>query len=340
MKNKSPGFMGLLEKFFSEYMPHSAGLSENTLLSYKYAFRLLFDYLYREKIITADKVTFRHSDFDTVNGFLLWLEENRKCSPATRNLRLAALSSFAAYAQNRNLEAATTFRNSVKKVPVKKHAEKIRTVFSLDEVAALLRMPDTKTKIGFRDYAILNLMYASGARAQEICDLTVRNLQFQGDITKLTLIGKGEKMRRINVAKPCASVLKQYIEKRWLQNDLNRHIFSSQTHEHMKPSCIRMIFKKYVKLAKKEHPSLFLESYSPHSMRHSTATHMLEAGIPLMAIKNFLGHVSVATTERYAALSQNTVNKYIREWNQKWFPHTDESDSVEKPSNRLPDFLR
>ena len=340
MKNKSLGFMELLERFFGEYVPYSEGLSDNTLISYKFAFRLLFEYLYEEKGIPADKVTFKHLAFDTVNDFLLWLEEKRRCSVATRNIRLAALSSFAKYAQNRNLEAATTFMNCVKKVPVKKYAEKMRTVFSLDEVAILLRLPNCKTSIGYRDCVMLNLMYASGARAQEICDLTVRNVQFQGDVTKLTIKGKGDKIRRVNIAKPCDILLKQYIEKRGLQNSMNNHIFSSQTHEHMKTSCIRMIFKKYLKLAKKGNPKLFLESYSPHSMRHTTATHMLEAGVPIMAIKNFLGHASVTTTERYAELSQNTVNKHIREWNQKWFPQDEDTMATGEPGNSLPDFLR
>ncbi|MCL2816137.1 MAG: site-specific integrase [Oscillospiraceae bacterium] len=341
MKNRTPDFMELLETFFSEYMPYSAGLSKNTILSYKYAFRLLIEYLYSEKNIPADRITFKLLDFNTINAFLLWLKDKRKCSDTTRNMRLAAISSFAAYAQNRSLDAAAVLMNSVKKVPVKKQPSKPRTVFSLDEVAVLLRLPDCKTTTGARDNVMLNLMYASGARTQEICDLTVRDAQFQNDVTKLTITGKGEKMRRINIPQPCGDLLKQYLVRKGIQNNLDRHIFSSQTHEYMTISCIRALFKKYLNIAKAQNPSLFLSfGYSPHTMRHTTATHMLEAGIPMMAIKNFLGHASVMTTERYAELSQSSVNKHIREWNQRWFSPAETSAANTRAENKMPGFLQ
>lgn len=339
MKRKTPEFLDLLETFFTDYMPHSAGLSANTIKSYKYAFRLLLEYLYDVKNINSGNVAFVTLDFETVNGFLNWLERERGCGIATRNQRLTALSSFAAYAQNRNLDAAV-FANVVDKIPVKTQAVSPRTVFLLNEVGILLDLPDKSTAIGLRDCVLLNLMYASGARAQEICDLTVRNVHFQSDATKLTLTGKGQKSRRINIARPCAELLKNYIAQRNFAEQLDRHIFSSQTHEHMTTSCVTEIFKKYVNLAKAKNPMLFRESsYTPHSMRHTTATHMLESGVPLMAIKNFLGHASIQTTERYAALTQATVNNYIRDWNNKWFPQTTTIPHL--PSNNsLPEYLR
>jgi len=339
MKQKSQGFLDLLENFFTDYMPYSAGLSANTIKSYKYAFRLLMEYLYDVKKIGSDGVTFKTLDFETINGFLNWLEKKRGCGIATRNQRLTALSSFADYAQNRTLDAAV-FANVIDKVPVKTQAISPRTMFSLEEVAILLNLPDKSTVTGLRDCVLLNLMYASGARAQEICDLTVRGVHFQSDATKLTLTGKGQKTRRINIAQPCAVLLKQYIARRGISKQLDCHIFSSQTHEQMTTACITEIYKKYLKLAKEQNPTLFREkSYSPHSMRHTTATHMLEAGVPLMAIKNFLGHASFHTTERYAALTQATVNNYIRDWNSKWFPQTETMPEPPK-RNPLPEYLR
>jgi site-specific recombinase XerD len=319
-------------------MPHSAGLSANTIKNYKYAFRLLMEYLYSEKNIDSGNITFKLLDFDTINGFLNWLEQGRGCGIATRNQRLTALSSFAAYAQNRTLDAAV-FANAVDKVPVKTQAESPRTIFTLDELVILFGLPNKNTAIGLRNCVMLNLMYASGARSQEVCDLTVRCVQFQNNATKLTLTGKGQKTRRINIAEPCGILLKQYIARRGISKQLDRHIFSSQTNEHMTTSCIKEIFKKYVNLGKEQNPTLFRESrYSPHSMRHTTATSMLEAGVPLMAIKNFLGHASIHTTERYAALSQATVNNYIRDWNTKWFPQA--TIIPETPNgNLLPEYL-
>jgi site-specific recombinase XerD len=322
MKRKIPGFLDLLEAFINDYMPHSAGLSANTIKSYKYAFRLLIQYMFEEKGVSSGDITFQILDFNTINGFLNWIEEKRDCGINTRNQRLTALSSFAGYSQNRSLEAAV-FANAIDVVPVKKQSSSPPTAFTLDEVAILLSSPDTNTAIGLRNCVLLNLMYASGARAQEICDLTVRSVQFQDDVTKITITGKGQKTRRINIAQPCAILLKNYLARQKTTNLLDRHIFSSQTHEHMTTSCVAEIFKKYISIVKKKHPLLFRESsYSPHSMRHTTAVHMLEAGIPLMAIKNFLGHSSIHSTERYASLTQGTVSKYILDWNSKWFPQT------------------
>lgn len=320
MSRKSPGFLDMLQMFVDDYLPNTVGLSTNTVKSYKCSFRLLIEYVYREKSISSGDINFETLDFDFINAFLNWLEQSRGCSIATRNQRMTALSSFATYAQNRSLDAAM-FANVMKKIPVKKQAVSPRTIFTLEEVAILLELPDKHTKIGLRDCVMLNFMYASGARAQEVCDLTVRSIQFQTDVTKLTLTGKNQKTRRIRIAQPCGILLRQYIKKRGISKELDLHIFSSQIHEHMKTSCITEVYKKYVGLAKERYPLMFREStYTPHSMRHTSATHMLEAGVPIMAIKNFLGHASVHTTERYAALTQTTVNNYIREWNSKWFP--------------------
>lgn len=332
--------MLLLEQFFTEYMPLSSGLSPNTVRSYKHSFRLLFQYVYQVKKKDAGEIVFQDLDFETIDSFLKWIESERGCSVSTRNLRLSALTSFAAYAQNRNFEAATVFANAVRRVPVKKASIQPRITFSLDEVSVLLRLPDPEKRLGFREQVLLNLMYASGARAQEICDLKVRDFLVEKNLYKLTITGKGNKTRRIVIAKPSGILLKRYLEETGRAGQLDAYIFSSQTHPQMTISCIEEIYKKYVALAKAEHPKMFLEKrYTPHTMRHTTATHMLEAGVPIMAIKNFLGHSSISTTERYAELSQGTVNRHIRDWNEKWFSHQKENPANQK-KNQLPDFLK
>lgn len=340
-KNKLPEFTLLLEQFFTEYMPLSSGLSPNTVRSYKHSFRLLFQYVYQTEKKEAGEIRFRDLDFETVDGFLKWIETERGCSVSTRNLRLSALASFAAYAQNRNFEAAMVFANAVRRIPVKKQSVQPRITFSLDEVSVLLRLPDPEKRLGLRDQVLLNLMYASGARAQEICDLKVRDFFMEKNLYKLTITGKGNKTRRIVIARPSGVLLKRYLEETGRVGQLETYIFSSQTHPQMTISCIEEIYKKYVALARAEHPGMFLEkSYTPHTMRHTTATHMLEAGIPIVAIKNFLGHSSISTTERYAELSQGTVNRHIRDWNEKWFSHQKETLSNQKKGSPLPDFLK
>lgn len=340
MKNKHSKFIELLGTFFDRYMPVSVGASPNTIKSYKYAFRLLLEYLYKKHGIAAGDVSFTDLDYEHLTGFLDWLENERHCSVSTKNQRLSALLSFSEYAQNRDFEAAAVFRNNLLKIPVKKGKKQLRTIFTVPEITILLQMPDETKGTGFRDKVLLSTMYASGARAQEICDLTVKNICFNSNGTaSLVLTGKGSKARKIGIPARCAEMLKQYLSHQGIQNRPERHVFSSQTNEHMSISCVEEIFKKYVKAAREQHTDMFMaESYPPHAMRHTTASHMLEAGVPLVVIKNFLGHVSLSSTLIYAEMSQDTTDRHLREWNEKWF-NTEPAGTESGTDNKIPDFL-
>ncbi|WP_366923905.1 tyrosine-type recombinase/integrase [Metallumcola ferriviriculae] len=338
--NKPSKFLELLNSYITNYMPRSVGASPNTVTSYKYAFRLLLEFMYSKKGISADKIAFEQLDFSTLTEFLDWIEKDRGCSASTKNQRLSAIISFSEYAQNRDFAAASVFRSGVIKIPMKKVQKKQRAVLSVQEVSILLRLPNDSKDIGLRDKVLLSLMYASGARAQEICDLTVGSIQFNMKGATLNIKGKGGKSRRIGIPDNCAKMLQKYIYHRRLSSKPDKHVFSSQTHEQMAVSCVEGIFKKYVRQAKAENLALFREdSYPPHSMRHSTASHMLEAGVPIVVIKNFLGHASLQTTQIYAELSQNTVDKHLKEWNEKWFSPDSEAMKESRKKNEMPDFL-
>ena len=190
---------------------------------------------------------------------------------------------------------------------------------------------------------ILNMAQVHGVRAQELCDLTVGDVRF-GKATTLTLHGKGSKTRTIVIPEQGGTLLKSYMEQNNLLGSMvmeGKHVFSSQTHEHMTISCIEAIVKKYVTLAKKLHPRLFRESYTPHSFRHSIAMHMLESGIPLPVIKTFLGHVSILSTMIYASANYELVNSYLRDKN----PYaksvaTQQAAAPILPQFSVPRFLR
>jgi site-specific recombinase XerD len=338
-RKKSEGiFLKQLEHFVNVYMPDSRGLSKNTVLSYKAAFRILILFFYEKKGVPASDITFEMLTLDTLNEFLDWLEKERSCSPLTRNQRLAALYSFSEYAQNRNFEAASCFRMAVIKIPMKKAKGKERAFFTPGEIKILLELPDSESNTGLRDKVLLSVMYASGARAQEICDLRVRDIRFLDGKAILHIMGKGRKARQVQIGKSPAAMLEKYIRRKSLEGKVDRHVFSSQTHEHMSVSCVEAIFQKYVGMAKEAHPGMFKsDSYPPHSMRHTTAVCMLEAGVPLPVIKSFLGHAQLATTEIYASLSQETVNKKVQEWNETYWSHCKAEETVE-PAN-TPEFL-
>ena len=340
MRKKSSVFIPLLEDYFTSYLPYSRGLSVNTVNSYKQCFLLLLTFMQEKKDKAADEVSFADLGYDTLQEFLRWLESERGCTAATRNQRLSALSAFSEYAQRRDFDAASLFRTAVNKVPFKKTVNKPRAVFTRDEVRILLSLPDERHETGLRDKVLLSVMYATGARAQEICDLRVRDLRFGETDSVATLNGKGAKTRRVRIGKSCTVSIRGYIRHRKIASQPGRHVFSSQTHEQMTVSCVEGIFKKYVAIAKIENPGLFnADSYPPHSMRHSTASHLLEAGVDIVTIKNILGHASLQTTQIYAEMSQETVDRKLKEWNEKWFGSKTEPTLPKGIGRAMPDFL-
>lgn len=160
-----------------------------------------------------------------------------------------------------------------------------------------------------------------------------------GTSASVTLTGKGSKTRQVGIALKLANTLRSYINHQHIEFFPNRHIFSNQTHEQMTVSCVESIYKKYVTLAKKNQSELFLtDSYPPHSMRHSTACHLLEAGVDIVTIKNILGHVSLQTTQIYAEMSPDTVDQKLKEWNETWFGKNNEIEP--KKTDSFPSFLK
>jgi site-specific recombinase XerD len=326
----------VMSEFFSVYLPKTKGLSVNTIRSYKYAFRLLLEYIHTKHSLLPGKIEFRHLENGTIEEWLNWLCVDRKCSPKTRNHRLSALVTFARFSLRKSFNGALTFCSDVEHIPKKKCVKKLEPVhLSREEISIILRLPDSNSKVGKRDKVILSALYASGARAQELCDLTVGDLRF-GSSTAMTLHGKGNKTRTIIIPEQCAALIKSYMEYNRLNpSEAHRHLFSSQTNEHMTISCLEAIVKKYVRKAKTLRPDIFKDHYTPHSFRHSIAMHMLESGIPLPVIKTFLGHVSINTTMIYASANYKLVNKYLRDKN----PYAEQDSTIQVDDSFIPHFL-
>lgn len=318
MKATSAAVAPLLEEFFTEYLPNTKGLQENSIIAYQYAFQLLFNYLNDAKGLSPEKVTFEDLGGTAIEEFLSHLEKERGCSVGTRNLRRAAIVTFARFASKRSFSTTLPFYNAVMSLPKKRASKNISFKhFTKEEIAIVLKMPDASRAIGQRDITILSLLYATGARVQELCDITLGSITL-GSPTKIRLTGKGPKTRLVTIPDTCTAILKEYLRSRGMDvnspDTRDRHLFSSQTNEHMSISCVEELVKKYITQAKKENPGLFKESnYTPHSFRHSIAVHMLEAGESLVAIKAFLGHSSIESTVIYAQVTPELASKYLSE---------------------------
>lgn len=309
---KTTAFSKHLCTYIEEYLPNLKNYSSNTILSYQDSFRLLEEFMLEKYGIKPYLLDYKHFTETRIIDFLEWLKLERNCCISTCNQRLSAISAFLKYASTRNtsaLKACITVSN----IPKKKVSRKPFSYFSVEELEILFRMPNTQRELERRDLVILCLLYDSGARAQELCDITLRDIHFSRQ-TSIILKGKGRKNRSVPLMENPAKMLKEYIDRSIPRSAAkDSPVFLNQRGEQITPACIRNLMLKYVTKAKSVRPDLFQEeSYSPHSMRHSKAVHMLEAGVDMIYIRDFLGHSSIQTTEIYATVSQALLIKTLR----------------------------
>ena len=335
MIQKCSQFLETLDDYLNHYIIDQKGFSLNTQRSYKHTFQLLIEFFYTVQRKSSGDLQFTDLTYENLSAFLGWLETTRNCSISTRNQRLAALKSFSIFAQIKSIDAATVFRCAVLKITNKKSIPNEKSFFSLNEVKYLLESVEDSA-IGHRNKALFSFMYASGARAQEACDIKVKDIVFAENKATVILHGKGNKSRRITIPDKPAKIMLNYLRETKKYGKTDEYIFSSQTHYHMTISCIEEIYKKYISIAKENHPECFNGKYSPHSMRHTTATHMVEAGVSLFVIKNFLGHSSIETTQVYAKITEQCFNSNVSKWSAQWL----KPEEITSKPNNCPDFLR
>lgn len=293
-------FSKSLTIFLTSYLPGEKGVSKNTIASYKDTFILFLTFMKEEKGIPADKLMLKHVDKEKVMDFLDWIEEKRLCCTATRNVRLAALHSFFQYLQYQIPENLLEWQR-ILSIPVKKTEKASINYLSLEGIRLLLEEPDRSTRKGRRDLALLSLMYDSGARVQEIIDLTPSMVRLDVPCT-VKLIGKGNKSRIVPLLDVQVKFLKTYMsENKLLEQYANMYpLFSNSRKEKFTRAGVNYILAKYAQQARQKNPSLIPKKLSCHCLRHSKAMHLLQSGVNLVYIRDILGHTSVQVTEVYA----------------------------------------
>lgn len=293
-------FSKSLTNFLSSYLPGEKGISKNTIASYRDTFILFLTFMKEEKGIPADTLTLKQIDKENVVDFLDWIEEKRMCCAATRNVRLAALHSFFNYLQYQSPESLLEWQR-VLSIPVKKTEKASISYLSLEGIRLLLEQPDRSTRKGRRDLALLSLMYDSGARVQEVIELTPSMVRLETPCT-VKLIGKGNKSRIVPLLDVQVRFLKVYMAENMLLEPYSNMypLFSNSRKEKLTRAGMNYILTKYVQRARKENPCLIPIRLSCHCLRHSKAMHLLQSGVNLIYIRDILGHTSVQVTEIYA----------------------------------------
>ena len=299
----------VVQGFFRDFLVAQRNVSHNTVLAYRDALKLLL-------VFAADRCHRAVTDLrvddvgpDTVLAFLDHLEQERGCGASTRNARLAAIRSLFRYIARRDPAIAGLCRRVID-IPAKKYEIAPPTYLERDELDALLASVDRQTAIGRRDYAMLWLLYDTGARVQEIVDLYVPAVRLLAP-EQVRLLGKGRKERLCPISAETAALIGAYLDERRIAAEANVPLFVNRLGTRLTRTGIARRIRRYVHAAATRIPTLVGRSISPHTMRHTTAMHMLQSGVDLRVISAMLGHASMLTTHHYARIDLEMKRKAL-----------------------------
>jgi site-specific recombinase XerD len=288
-----------LRRFLLEETCGDRNLSLHTQRSYRDTFRLLLHFLNTEHRLEPAHVTVEHVDADTVRSFLQHLEATRRCGSATRNQRLAAVRSLYRYIAEQE-PALVAHAASVRQIRFRRVAPPTVAYLEKPELDAVLAVPDRHTDVGLRDYALLLFLYNTGARASEAVAVTPRALLLDSP-PSVRLFGKGRKQRHCPLWPHTAKVLRALLATRTDATETSA-VFLNVRGEPLTRFGIHALVARIAARAIDSQPSLREKRVSPHTIRHTTAVHLLRAGVDINTIRGWLGHVSLETTNRYAEI--------------------------------------
>lgn len=302
MKNYK-SFAEALNYFFNDYLTIQKNLSNHTIKSYKTTFRMFVKYLIDYKNIKIEKISFADINRDNVMDFLKHMETEYKISIKTRNQRLAAIKSFCRYVSHEPIEYLNNI-SQILKIASKGEDNKSAVIDYLtkEELTTYLNAISTNNRKGIRDYILINLMYDSAARVEEMTNIKVNDLNL-GDNSSVMLYGKGKKYRTVPICNSTRDLLINYIELFKLNNF--EYLFTGNKHSKCSTKMITHIVNKYAEISK------INKNIHPHVFRHTRAMHMIEADIPLVYIRDILGHKEISTTEIYAKVNVETKRKAL-----------------------------
>ncbi len=283
-----------VRRFLLEHVVADLNLSHNTQASYRDALALLLRFTAEQRGQTVDRLEVEYLSPEIVRLFLAHLEDERHCSVSTRNQRLAAIHAFARFVGTRSPEHLA-WCAQLTAIPFKKAAKSTLPYLDKREMDTILATPDRRTSQGVRDHALLLFLYNAGARADEAARLTVADLDL-GPSPVVKILGKGNKTRLSPLWTSTASALRTLLAGRSGQDP----VFLNRRRERMTRFGIYALVKRCAAQAARRVPSIGAKRVSPHVIRHTTAVHLLRAGVDINTIRAWLGHVSVDTTNIYA----------------------------------------
>jgi site-specific recombinase XerD len=285
-----------LRRFLTEYIVTERNLARNTRSSYRDTFRLLLPFASRKVRKPVDRLMVRDLASSLVLKFLAHVEDDRGCSIRTRNQRLAGIKAFARFVGSRD-PAHIEWCGCIRAISSKKFMQPSVGWMTRSEMEAMLAVPDKRTERGRHEYALLLFLYNTGARVSEATDLKVRDLSLgaqRGGHDVATLHGKGGKIRQC----PLWPETEQAIAHEIHDREMDAPVFVSR----LGTGFTRFGVYRLIERCAAQVPMLAGRTITPHVIRHTTACHLVLAGVDINTIRAWLGHVSISTTNIYAEI--------------------------------------
>lgn len=276
---------------FFYYLKMELGLAENTIISYMSDLK---SYLHFCKSIKTDYKTINEQKLDDFFKFL----NSKKNSAKSVSRKISSIKQFYVYLASNKIIKSNPFELVIQP----KTEQSIPKPLSEDQVVKLLDSPDITTDLGYRDKTMFELMYASGIRVSELVELKLMQVNLNQGILRVT--GKGSKERVVPIGEYACELLQEYLEAvryRLLKNKKSQHVFLSNRGQMMTRQSFWYIVKKYAKYC-----SIY-PLPSPHMLRHSFATHLLNNGADLRVVQMLLGHSNVSTTQIYTLVAKEKL---------------------------------
>lgn len=306
MKTPTNDFARSLTAFLGQYLPGQRNASRHTVAAYRDTFKLFLRYCESVHQIRPDRLRLKRLTHDLVLGFLDWLEAERHNTIATRNQRLAAFRAYCLYVQPEIPEHLDEWQR-ILAIPSKKKPRPLIPFLTTDEMRILLQQPPP----GTRDQVLLATLYDTGARVQELLELTPQSIRLDAPAV-VTLQGKGQKSRHVPLMPNTRQLLSDYLKTaRPTPGYADPPIFLNQYRTALTRRGVSYLVDKYVQQARSVPGFLAQGRITPHVFRHSRAIHMLQAGINLVYIRDFLGHATVVSTEIYARADTEMKRKAL-----------------------------
>jgi site-specific recombinase XerD len=305
----TPTLAHLLQRFLGHHLPIHRGLAANTVLAYRDTLKLLLCYAADRLRKPVDKLLVEDLKEPLVLAFLEYLEKQRDCSARTRNVRLAAIRTFFGFAA-REEPALLVQAQIVRTIPLKRTSYPTIDYLEETEMQALLDAVDLRSRTGIRDRALLLLLYNTGARVSEIVHLALPDLRLDS-VPQVKLLGKGRKTRICPLWPETTQDLQAYLPQRHPKAPAVQQLFLDANGRPITRFGIRHVIGKYAAQAHGACPSIAAKTITPHTIRHTTAMHLLRAGNDINMVSYWLGHADINTTHVYAEIDMTMKRQMI-----------------------------